>query len=61
MNEIIKDICNARKISKATYAYELGVTPTALSRWCTEKSLPKNKTWLKIKEDWKNVLASNSN
>lgn len=61
MKEIIEEICKANKITKATYAYKLGVTPTMLSRWITKKSLPRINIFYQIMDDYRNVFTSDTN
>ena len=61
MKELIEEICNSKGITKATYAYQLGVTPTALSRWISKKSMPRITIFYKIMDDYRDVFASNTN
>lgn len=57
---LIKDICLSG-MTKATLAYKIGVTPTALSRWATGKAVPRMKHLEKLEKVWKDVLESNIN
>jgi len=46
--QLIERIVENRKITKATFAHEIGVTPTSLSRWIKGKSQPRKKLADKI-------------
>ena len=46
--QLIERIVENKKITKATLAHEIGVTPTSLSRWINGESQPRKKHANKI-------------